>query len=762
MFYAHNNLLHEMERKISMIYGNDYLLSTLQHDIVCRLIANATGASTVSIILYRGIEDDLQCVGRYINAFKTKAKTLKKSSTKQYLEMMKNIDLYEFIEANQRTPEQLNFSTYCNSIYSNFPSSNQEGFIAAFEGQNKRFAKDFEKYKTQIRTDNYSIDPNSSVTGLLYYYLTNGKKDDIPLTHYRICQESNILIVDLKKVPTRFKTCCQSLRKELGIVLDTNQKYIGVPLVVNQRIIGILRLLFLDNICIKNQSNETPEYTLNTYDLIECYINDVLNVTNIATLLSLHLNNKLYSEASKLISLKENLNEEFNYHLLADELARIVNCHGCILRLSDSTTKNAKIIEYSNSVDNYIKFIKRTNDPYITSDGSFLNELVNLFYPVEEDENSYLRKYHRIVSIIIDFNDEDFTITNQFFDNQLRLHSSHKWPGNKLKDYHKKIKTNFRKYRDLLYHFNISSVLIIPIKDKKYGFMTLANTRNRVFLNKDIALIIPVVRRVGTELRYRTEIDSVKLKKQKDFQHAIRIIFHQLTSPIGSMHNHLLNIKDGILSEQKLKLRLQEVLDTYTNFIEMLRSHQFFFDFLSSGKIPHKYESAHFFEFVKEIVRTYQQRALSEKGIEIKIYTYQEKHFPRSFRSDLKLLSHVLQALIDNAIKYSYNHIYVSNKPNDISRPKKDIPKEISISLQQNSNEFLIQIENWGCPIEPGEVEKILKFEKRGRYADQFNGIGSGIGLYLASIITESLHGNLKITPSNDHTTMTLKFKSFI
>ena len=41
----------------------------------------------------------------------------------------------------------------------------------------------------------------------------------------------------------------------------------------------------------------------------------------------------------------------------------------------------------------------------------------------------------------------------------------------------------------------------MPIKDKEYGF-TLANTSNRCFLTKDIEMFIPVVKRVGIELKY--------------------------------------------------------------------------------------------------------------------------------------------------------------------------------------------------------------------------------------------------------------------
>ena len=252
-------------------------------------------------------------------------------------------------------------------------------------------------------------------------------------------------------------------------------------------------------------------------------------------------------------------------------------------------------------------------------------------------------------------------------------------------------------------------------------------------------------------------LQNLSLKKQEDFQQALRIIFHQLMSPIVSLRNHIINIRDKTISEEKSKLRINEMMDTYRNFLTMLGANRFFFDYIKKGYIDEpKLKNERLFDFINEKVRTYQLRAKAQKGIDIHI-THENPDRLYYFRTDPELFSHVLQSLLDNAIKYSFNHLNVSAY--NVNCPPSGVPNKVFVTIANDLKKVSIKIENWGCQIEQNEVEKIKRFEARGKLADKFDATGSGIGLFVADIIVKSLNGTMLIIPSGAKTTIILTFE---
>lgn len=102
--------------------------------------------------------------------------------------------------------------------------------------------------------------------------------------------------------------------------------------------------------------------------------------------------------------------------------------------------------------------------------------------------------------------------------------------------------------------------------------------------------------------------------------------------------------------------------------------------------------------------------------------------------SDKKLLNMVLNALVDNAIKYS-----------------KDDSTFIFISGETlNSEMFVIKVSNKGTPIFEEDMTKIFEEGERGMNAKSQKIDGTGIGLYIADTVMNSLGGDLVISSNND------------
>lgn len=105
--------------------------------------------------------------------------------------------------------------------------------------------------------------------------------------------------------------------------------------------------------------------------------------------------------------------------------------------------------------------------------------------------------------------------------------------------------------------------------------------------------------------------------------------------------------------------------------------------------------------------------------------------------ADLDLLREAFEALLDNAIKYSY--------PGTTIR--------ITGRLLEDLAFFDILVENTGMPIQPEHVEKLTIRDWRGPKSAVVTAEGSGIGLWVADNIMRAHDGNFLAWPTQDNRT---------
>lgn len=762
---------------IHEIYRSGHKIQ-LKHDIACRKVAKFLKANSVSILLYSGAENELICRGKYIDPGKNRgnAKPLNQNQAPNIIRVQQHIDFFEFFEMRNCLPESEMFSEYLANKCCD-ETIQSKGKFKALVNDSRELTQAYKIYKECFCKEKHPVGLSTTTSGVFYYILHHYDANYLSLNQFdrtlkegsgNIFPDTKICISDITLMQSSMEKCRKILKNNLEIDTSPGSYYIGIPIKgPDGRLIGILRIILGDYIV--SQISKMPpnakgkDQNLNEKNSVITkvykYIVFKFNIERVASIIGEELNYHELIEGFYKISLKGNLNQEFlDYNKLAEELAAVINCFGCIIRTSKGL-HDAQILGYSKSVEAYVKEIKSSFDPYIIDD-RFKDPLVDLFYnPSIYYDEKYSSK-NSIVSIKI-YIEQNGTckVLYQYINDKQEIIDTPRWT-NKLKDIEKGLQNLYSHSIETFKRFDISEVVILPIKEIKYGFIALANKSVHPFVKNDFKLIIPVVRRVGFE--YKQNKDHIRDKeklKQETLIHSTRIMFHQLGSPITSLRNHIINIRRKLIPEDKIALRLQDMESTYQDFLDMIGTNQFFFEYATKGTINLESKEFNLFEFVKERIRTYQLRAKKERGLDISVDQTGSQKF--GVISDKRLLGHVIQSLIDNAIKYSFTLLQREEPWVKSQSSLQDIHKWIIVNVRNTAEEFSIAVTNWGCRIGADEIGKIKTLEYRGREANQFASVGSGIGLYVVDLIVEKiLHGKFDIQHSSEShkTVMTVTF----
>jgi len=771
---------YNIEALLHEIYRSPHKIN-LKHDIVCRKIAKDIKADSVSILLYNGAENKLICKGRYIDPDNEKANAIPLDSmmSPKVIKVMEHIDVWEFFKMRKGTPNAEMFGEYYKNICCDKTVINKKNMFALIN-ESEGIEAIYKSYKGCFTKERHPVGLTSTISGLYYYILHHYDNHHINLQEFNdsfkkgggdIFPKTKICISNLSVKPDVLNICRNHLTESLKIKIEDGGYYVGIPITApDDRLIGVLRIILGNNLIkliskLGFRSIRKMEFCEDGDPLIckiHSYLVDKFNIERIASIIGAELNYHELLESFDKISLKPNLNQEFvDYNKLADELAAVINCFGCVIRTSLGN-HDAKILGYSNSVDDYISDL--TFDPYISED-KFKTPLIDLFYNTNEniDSQNYSIK-EEIISIQVELlPNRSCTISYQYINEKLELISTKSW-SDRLKNIELDLKELFIISFDTFSKYDIREVVIIPIKEIKYGFITLANKSVHPFAKRDFKMIIPVVRRVGFEYKQKNDhLQDKERLKQETLIHSTRIMFHQLGSPITSLRNHIQNIRQKLIPEEKIALRLQEMEFTYQDFLDMLSTNQFFFEYATKGTVKLDYTDFNLYDFVKERIRTYQMRAKKDRGLDISVD--KEGSSKYGAISDKRLIGHIIQSLIDNAIKYSFTQDQREEFLNQSGLSTYDVPKWIIVNVKNTSADFSISVTNWGCTIQPDEIDKIKTLETRGKHANAYASVGSGIGLYVVNLIVENILGGkliIKHSLENHKTEITVTFNKEI
>lgn len=235
---------------------------------------------------------------------------------------------------------------------------------------------------------------------------------------------------------------------------------------------------------------------------------------------------------------------------------------------------------------------------------------------------------------------------------------------------------------------------------------------------------------IRKEVRTRKEIQelaknlSLANERLKEVDHLksefLSVATHQLRAPITAIRGYASNITDGSYGEVPENLKepltvLQESSRLMAKSID---------DYLNISRIEQgrmKYEKG-----------TFDIADLAKKVVEELTPVATEKKLTLSYRpsnvtqvtADIGKIKQVIANLIDNAIKYTENG-------------------SVTVSLEQAAGKVRVLITDTGIGIPKEEIGGLFEKFKRARGANKVNTTGTGLGLYVAKMLTEGNGGRV-------------------
>lgn len=277
----------------------------------------------------------------------------------------------------------------------------------------------------------------------------------------------------------------------------------------------------------------------------------------------------------------------------------------------------------------------------------------------------------------------------------------------------------------------------VPLKtaNKTIGVLVVQSYTEKVRYNEhDKELLTFVSQHVATALerkqaseaikRYSRELEEINRNKDKFFS----IISHDLRSPFHPLLGlaELLSSETESLSQDEIKDYTSEIYDLLKNQYELLED-LLEWAKLQSNSISFKTSRLNLFSILNEVLDI-----LSENASKKSIKFCKEIEEDLFVNADRNLLRSIIQNLISNAIKFSYDEGNITIKARRLGDMVEATIKDEGVGLSEKelSNLFSIHAEH----------------SKRGTHNEK----GSGLGLILCKEMIEKHGGQIKADSEKD------------
>jgi signal transduction histidine kinase len=199
----------------------------------------------------------------------------------------------------------------------------------------------------------------------------------------------------------------------------------------------------------------------------------------------------------------------------------------------------------------------------------------------------------------------------------------------------------------------------------------------------------------------------------------VSIVSHQLRSPLTNLRWTL----DFLISENGEKKRFEYYTILKENSVRMgeLIDNLLVVSRMEQGKMPIKKEEIFLADFVRKIIKDLEQFALAA-NVKIDFNIEDDEMKVSADSSQLKLL---IDNLLANAIRYTRG------------------PGSVKIDLSKINDKIIFKIKDNGLGIPKNDQKYIFQKFFRAQNVQQHQTQGSGLGLYIAKTVAESLGGKI-------------------
>ncbi len=685
----------------------------ISRDLACRYICEDLGASSVSMLIYSGLKDDLVCKGRYI-----KPNTIVSTPPDEILDfILKNISICEFIyskeeKVKERKEDLSKLLAEYNDFFDKSPIQEIQ-FNTVYNTRQEWYDK-YQQLKNTFTEERYGLNEDklsndyydNSISGAYYKYLLQQDAE---------AAVSNKIINLHTDVSEDKKKCEKLLMQNLDVIIQDFDYYVAVPLKMNKRYFGLLRLIF---------PKKTRHFQIdsNPLKLVEKIAKKIDELTQMVVL---NYQNFYYYHGYRqyaFYATQHNLtkHEELSSYLSkhCNELSALINCKGAIIRMWNEQKKDSIIVASSKGIIEY------TKNSTISS-AKFSRTVSRNFTERKDILAVHLLNCLKSPTPACEY--------KAFKQNGLIEKETTEWEIGDLEE-------NIG-YINILKNSNINSAVVIRIQPLKNSFLVLFNTQNRLFTAQDIEMVYVASKKIGLE------IQNQQLNADELMQY-MQNMAHQVISPLNALINHGRNLTLGAVPKNKVNNKIIYMSLLAKIAASHARSFAQLLDLANDRTILKKEKLFDLRLYLIEKAIDFQPLA-QKKGISIHV---RDAHTDNKIKIaiDKRVFSHAIFNLLDNAVKYSFNkwqRVKAGFSKEVIASTAKE---NISISVREVAEGVQIQISNCGLPIPTDAKNKIFEREFRAKEAFEFAPTGSGIGLFLTQKVIELHKGHIELLPSRN------------
>lgn len=278
----------------------------------------------------------------------------------------------------------------------------------------------------------------------------------------------------------------------------------------------------------------------------------------------------------------------------------------------------------------------------------------------------------------------------------------------------------------------LSRTITKPIKEmqEKATAMAAGDFTNqvKVYGHDEIGQLAHSFNHLSTQLSRALEENRREEKNRKEF---VANVSHELRTPLTTMKSYLEALADGALTDPELGPKFIKVTQNETERMIRLVNDLLLLSKMDTKKYVEYVQPTDINRLLKDVVERYHMH-LKQRHLDIQL----------SIESDLPImelnrdhLTQVLDNLISNAIKYSFEH------------------GSIYIHARMEKEELYISIEDEGVGIPKEEIEHIFKRFYRVDKARSREMGGTGLGLAIAREMIEAMGGEIGLESELDQGT---------
>lgn len=223
-----------------------------------------------------------------------------------------------------------------------------------------------------------------------------------------------------------------------------------------------------------------------------------------------------------------------------------------------------------------------------------------------------------------------------------------------------------------------------------------------------------------------------ELQLQRDKKTLLLSLSHDIKTPLSAIKLHAKALEKGLYTEEEIHLEVAEAINRKADEIENFLSE---IDQASREDILSlevKIEECYLSEVIDRICRYYEEK-LALFQTEFAVGTYLDC----LIRADRDRSVEILQNIMENAIKYGDG-------------------RRIQISISEEENHILVEVENSGSFLSESELPHI--FESFWRGGNVKNQAGSGLGLYICRQLIHKMDGEIFAECRGDLMSVTVVF----